>query len=425
MTNSLKSDSIQQGSHSLSSTTRDVESNRHLEVSNAYMLFTAICQGFCVMINVHVMFMLSNMAPTVLKVENFAGYIALSMEVAALVVDFIIFWLNSLKPWLTVILCMLQAMVNVMQIIVITLSHSNTGKVLYLIGTAMLGMIYGGNIMTSFAFIAFGPVNHLGAFSFGFAIGGVVPFVLSTILQNFVFTGSSIDDVRHTMYCIMGFVIAISIITAINLSIYFTRPAVKEHYERVKKDGISSVKCTLRNAWKGLKYAWRIVLCQFISYITILTFYPGIVPGSMNLVLKRRVMLVGVFQLSETFGRGIAVFIDRKYLPCNNLNRVIVLAICNISVALFLMCSAIFYDTVFMSHIAVITIGIITFSAIGGYCNSFADRSIKEEIPDHLEKEVIVSTTTVFKIIVTIFCALGSLTSTFLVPAIPKPPVAG
>nr|BAN65877.1 hypothetical protein [Babesia bovis] len=346
---------------------RDLEDNRKNQPNPAYMMLTAISQGFCVMLNLHVMFMMSGMAPAVLGVENFASLVVFTLEGAALLVNIIIFWMNPLKPWFTVFLCLIQAVGNAFQIFVVSKFEGTLGKGLYLGGTAALGAIFGSNIITSFTFIAFGPVNHLGAFSFGFAIGGIVPFTLSVILQN-------------------------------------------------------TVKCTFRDAMKGLKYAWKIVVVQFLSYMNLLTFYPGVVPSCMDLPLNRKIMLIGVFQISETVGRGIAVFIEKKYLLCNTLTKVMVLTVANIGTAIFLLCAILYHQIVFLNNIVSITIGIITLGAVGGYCNSFADRCIREEIPEDLGKEVTVSATTVFRIIVTGFCVLGSLGSTFLVPAIPKIP---
>ncbi|EDO05808.1 putative integral membrane protein [Babesia bovis T2Bo] len=401
---------------------RDLEDNRKNQPNPAYMMFTAISQGFCVMLNLHVMFMMSGMAPAVLGVENFASLVVFTLEGAALLVNIIIFWMNPLKPWFTVFLCLIQAIGNAFQIFVVSKFTGTLGKGLYLGGTAALGAIFGSNIITSFTFIAFGPVNHLGAFSFGFAIGGIVPFTLSVILQNTVFTSNSADDVRKSMYCIISFVICMSIVSAINLAIYFTRASIKEHYKRVEAEGLSTVKCTFRDAMKGLKYAWKIVVVQFLSYMNLLTFYPGVVPSCMDLPLNRKIMLIGVFQISETVGRGIAVFIEKKYLLCNTLTKVMVLTVANIGTAIFLLCAILYHQIVFFNNIVSITIGIITLGAVGGYCNSFADRCIREEIPEDLGKEVTVSATTVFRIIVTGFCVLGSLGSTFLVPAIPKIP---
>ncbi|GIX64875.1 CLN3 protein domain-containing protein [Babesia caballi] len=384
-----------------------------------YMMFSAICQGFCVLLNLHSIFMLSNMAPVALGVENFSGKIVFILEFFACTINTLLFWMNAVKPWFTVGACIVQGAANIAQIVVIATLSGTTGMYAYLGVTAALGVIFGCNSMTSFAMMAFGPVNHLGAFSFGFALGGVVPFFFSSILQNTAFTGNTVEDVRGMMYCIMGFVAAMSIISGVNLAFYLSREQISKHYNRIKVEGISTVKCTFRAALKGLKYTWKIVLVDLISYVNLLSFYPGVVPGAMPMDIGRKIMLIGIFQISETVGRFMAVFIDRRWLLCNSLDRVIVLAVCNVGTSVFLVCSTLFYSNVFMGHIVVVTIGVITLGLVGGYCNSFADKSIEENVPKTLEQNVVVSTTTVFKIVASVFCAVGSLISTFLVKAFP------
>ncbi|ORM41311.1 uncharacterized protein BXIN_0815 [Babesia sp. Xinjiang] len=420
MSQSIKSVNFAASDDTLAS--KDVEAKQDVGPYRSYMIFSAICQGFCVMINLHSIFMLAGMAPTVFNVGNFAGVVAFTLEAGACSVNTLIFWMNALKPWLAVLVCVLQGLGNVFQIVVVATTEGERGKYFYIAGTAILGIIFGLNSMTSFALMAFGPENLLGPFSFGFAIGGVVPFCFSTILQNTIFTGKEVGNARGIMYCILGFVVIMSVVSAINLAIFFTRDPIKKHYLDIKHQGITSIKCTFRLAFKGLKYAWRIVLIQFISYVNILTFYPGVVPVSMNMDMGRKVMLIGVFQISETLGRGIAVFVNPRWLPCNTLNRVLALTICNVGTTVFLFCATIYKTVESINHIAVVTIGIITFGMVGGYCNSYADKSIEGEVPRHLDQDVIVSTTTVFKIIVSVFCALGSLTSTFLVAAISDSP---
>ncbi|GBE62520.1 nucleoside transporter [Babesia ovata] len=385
----------------------------------AYSMISCICQGFCVLLCVHSSFMLAGMASDAFGVSNFAGMVVYLLEGASCLFNIIVFWCNAVKPWLPVVVSFAQALASIAQIIVLQMCEGDTGKYAYLAVVGVFGLIFGCNGISSFALAAFGPVNNLGPFTFGYALGGVLPFVFSTILRTTVYTGTDAASVKGMMSWMLGFLAVMSTVSATNMVIYLTREPIKRHYEQIKLDGISTVKCTFRSAIKGLRHAWRIVLIECISYTTLLGFYPGIIPSAMKMEVGRRVMLIGIFQISETFGRGTAVFIDNKWLPCNNLNRIIGLVISNIGTAGFLVLCTIYHDNAFLGNIVVITIGVITFGAVGGYCNSFSDKSIEGELPPELEREVRVSTTTVFRIIVSFLCTLGGFLSTLLVKAFP------
>ncbi|KAK1936016.1 hypothetical protein X943_000951 [Babesia divergens] len=387
-----------------------------------YMTLLAIMQGFAALINLNVVFMLAGMVPKALNVHPFSTTVVFIFEGVACVVNTIIFWTNPLKPWLTVSICYVQAAAHVFQIIVASLVNSSVGKYMYLFGTAVCGAAFGCNCMTSFALVAFAPVNKLGAFSFGCALGGVVPFLFSTAVQFTFFADETVASTKGMMCSMMTFVIILSVACAINLTIYLNNEDIKRHYAQVHSDGITSVKCTLRAAARGMKYTWKIVVIQFISYINILTFYPSILPLSMWVEFSYRIVLIGVFQFCDTLGRAIGVFVDPKWLPCNTLDRVIILATCNLGTTAFLVCSTIFHKT-FLGKFGVILVGFIVFATVGGYCNSYADKSIGEHVPKHLDKETVVSTTSVFSIIISVFCATGSLIASFLVKAFPEPVV--
>ncbi|CDR97990.1 hypothetical protein, conserved [Babesia bigemina] len=384
-----------------------------------YSMVSCIIQGFCVLLAVHSSFMLGGMASDALKVSNIAGTVVYLLEGASCLFNIIVFWSNAVRPWLTVVVSFMQAVGSIAQIVVLQTMTGESGKYAYLAVVGFIGLVFGCNGIASFAVAAFGPVNNLGPFTFGYALGGVLPFVFSTILRTTYYTGHDADSVKGLMSWMLGFLALMSAVSATNMMIYLTREPIRKHYEQIKLDGISTVKCTFRSAIKGLRHAWKIVLIECISYITLLSFYPGIIPSAMKMDVGRRVMLIGVFQISETFGRGVAVFVDNKWLPCNTLNRIIALVISNLGTAGFLVMCTIYHDNVFMGNIVVITIGVITFGAVGGYCNSFSDKSIEGELPPQLEQEVVVSTTTVFRIIVSFLCAIGGFLSTVIVTAFP------
>ncbi|KAK1442326.1 hypothetical protein BgAZ_403560 [Babesia gibsoni] len=382
-----------------------------------WMVYLAIVQGFSVMLNLNVVFMLSSTAPKALGVDPFSTWIVLILELTTCIANTLLFWMNPVKPWLTVMVSYVQAVVYIIQMLVVQFMKDTSGMAMYLICTAMCGAIFGCNSMTSFGFVAFGPVNHLGSLSFGCALGGVVPFLFSTVFQFTLFADNTVESTKALMHTIMGFVVALSVVSGLNLTVYLRNPDIKRHYEQAEIDGISTAKCTFRSALKGLKYTWKIVLLDFINYTNILIFYPSIVPISMNLKGEYVVMLIGIFQMCDTIGRFMAVYINPRWLPCNTLNKVVILSICNLASSAFLLCCTLL-DTPFFRHIVTITFGVVTFATIGGYCCSFSDRSIGEHVPTHLDKEVIVSTTSVFKIIVSVFCAISGFVAIFLVRVI-------
>ncbi|KAK2196192.1 hypothetical protein BdWA1_002792 [Babesia duncani] len=378
-----------------------------------FIYLVAMMQGMVLMLVMNACYLTSTMIHIVLDVEAFGALITLVFHGFILLADLIIFWVNPLMPWVTAGFNLIQGTCCLFLMTVISITNGVHGKLFFLAVIGLLGSIFGMSNITTFALVNFAPINYLGSFSFGLALGGLIPYLITTLLRYVIVPGKCECVYYYRMLFLIGLVCLMTFVNGIVLLVYLESPPIKNHYNRMITQEAGSVKCTFRNGCKGLPYCWVLLLINAILLLNLFTFFPGIIPGIWDVSVNTKVQMIGIIQVGLIITRGYAVFMPKK-AQIKNKYVVLLIASTNFAISSYFVLEIMYFKNMLLSTLPARITAISLLALNCGYCLAYTMTNLDDSIPRSLSTDVRTSTTMMFGVAIDIFYALGSFISQLL-----------